>query len=396
MNKFLLFLMLAVSNIYAIELVPDRIIGIASEKGFPNFTRDESIVSPKSVVLTKDGTTLLINALEANKTIAYETATWRKLWEVKHSFPAETQVVHERLSGKFKEFFRYPTKPTAWDAKPVEMALTPDGKILYTSSYRKSFDPHAHLASSVSAIEVSTGKLLYSLPAGPIPKMLKVSPDGTRLVVSNWGDNTVSFWNIEKEEPVLIAHQVVDYHLKVDILVGDRDKECGHCLRGTAFSPDGKYVMVSRMSGSIGLDTFESSTGKYIGLIPVPYPGIRHLTVWKDKFVASSTGGAWMAIAEVDSLLDRINKRDAEKVWTVYKTDSAIRTVSIYDDVALIAKHSKHEVALFDLNTRAWIKSNKSPAWPVGAVLGKNIAVSTAQGFNGTGGHRVAIFKVIN
>lgn len=80
---------------------------------------------------------------------------------------------------------------------PVEAAFTPDGRYVYVSNYKmfgSGYDPVADDGcdrgnwddSFVYKIDVATLEIVAIVPTGAVPKFLQVTPDGTKLVVSNW------------------------------------------------------------------------------------------------------------------------------------------------------------------------------------------------------------------
>ena len=80
---------------------------------------------------------------------------------------------------------------------PVEAAFTPDGRYVYVSNYKmfgSGYNPVADDScdrgswddSFVYKIDVATLEIVAIVPTGAVPKFLQVTPDGTKLVVSNW------------------------------------------------------------------------------------------------------------------------------------------------------------------------------------------------------------------
>ncbi len=54
---------------------------------------------------------------------------------------------------------------------------------------------------------------------GPLPKMIAVSDDGTRLAVTRWGDNTVGVMDISSDRPEdwhYISNYVIGSKLSLD------------------------------------------------------------------------------------------------------------------------------------------------------------------------------------
>lgn len=65
----------------------------------------------------------------------------------------------------------------------VESVLSPDGKTLYVSNFRRS---------SVMYLDVATSKLTREVKVGTHPKILAVTHDGKRLFTANWASNDVT------------------------------------------------------------------------------------------------------------------------------------------------------------------------------------------------------------
>lgn len=382
------------------RLLREVSIGTFRLSHFPRSVIEQDMHSPKSVAFTPDGRLLLINALEAAKTFAFETGTWRKVWEVSHTFPASEQSRQEaRIPENLRHFFEFPPHPRAWQGKPVEMAVTPDGRLAYVTSYRRDFDQHGHLASSISVIDIATGKLVASLPSGPIPKSLAIAPDGTRLVVADWGDNTVSVWELGKDGlPLrLINHFAAGKRLNVSGLTGNRDVQCGYCLRGTTFASDGKTVLISRMSLNNGLDVVDAVSGTHIGFLSGVPTSLRHLVCAGGKVYASSSAGRCLASIAEAKLLSHDDK-PRKKSWRVRKTDSSVRTIAVSGNVLIAALHGAKEIGLYDAASLKPLETLPAAAWPVGACVspdGQWVAV-TAQGYQGSGGNMVAVYRLEN
>lgn len=372
-------------------------IGTFRLSHFPKSVIEPGMHSPKSAAFTPDGRLLLINALEAGKTFAFETGTWRKVWELRHAFPASEQTRHQALvPKKLQRFFAFPAKARAWTGKPVEMAITPDGRRAYISSYRKNFDPHGHLASSISVIDIASGKLVASLPSGPIPKSLAIAPDGTRLVVADWGDNTVSTWELDKDGmPLrLVNHFAAGKRLRVSGLTGNRDVQCGYCLRGTTFASDGKTVLISRMSRRHGLDIVDAVSGRHVGFLPDVPASLRHLVCSGGMVYASSASGRCLAAIKETRLLSRQNM--TKNAWQVHKTGSSVRTIVVAGNVLVAALHGRKEIALYAASGLKPLGKLPTPAWPVGACVSPDNRwiVVTAQGYRASGGNMVSVYRL--
>jgi len=94
-------------------------------------------------------------------------------------------------SGQYNHFF----------GKPVEMAVSHNGKYLWVPYYRRSFDLNASSPSAMAIIDMQTDKVVRVMPTGPLPKYVAISPDSRQAVVTHWGDNTVGALDISAEHP---------------------------------------------------------------------------------------------------------------------------------------------------------------------------------------------------
>ncbi|MFP5489785.1 MAG: YncE family protein, partial [Acidimicrobiia bacterium] len=131
---------------------------------------------------------------------------------------------------------------------PVEAAFTPDGRFVYVSNY-KMFGPGWNPVaddgcdrgdwddSYVYKIDVATFEIVAVIPTGAVPKFLAVSPDGSRLVVSNWCGFDVS-----------VIDTATDTELgRVDV---------GRHPRGVAIRGDSRYAYVTVM-GEARIDVID-------------------------------------------------------------------------------------------------------------------------------------------
>lgn len=155
---------------------------------------------------------------------------------------------------------------------PVEAAFTPDGRFVYVSNYKMFGDGWNPVAdddcdrgdwddSYVYKIDTTTFEIVGVIPTGAVPKYLAVSPDGRRLVVSNWCGFDVS-----------IIDTATDTELaRVDV---------GRHPRGVAIPRDSEVAYVTVMGEAkivvIGLDSFRvlrevpdaGTTPRHIALSP--------------------------------------------------------------------------------------------------------------------------------
>ena len=76
-------------------------------------------------------------------------------------------------------------------------------------------------------------------------------------------------------------HCIVYYQMKMDFggKHVDRDSDCGYCLRGTVFTPDGSFLLVGKMGGAGGIAVFDAKTFELLGTIKGMESNVRHLVI---------------------------------------------------------------------------------------------------------------------
>ena len=208
---------------------------------------DPAILSPKSAGFSPDGRKLYINALEGGVTLVYSVPDWKKIGTIRHTF-----------TGKEPEFmghstvFGYPFpkevpagNPNRFTGKPVEMAFSHGGRYLWIPYYRRSTDPRSAGPSAVAVVDTASDRIVRLIPTGPLPKFVAVSPDSRSAVIVHWGDNTLMKVDISGSKPeswTPTQHWSVGAPLSMKGIGGNRDSNCGYCLRGAVFTPDGKTL----------------------------------------------------------------------------------------------------------------------------------------------------------
>ena len=272
--------------------------------GRPGDLYDGGVRSPKSAAFSPDGRKLYINALEGGQTLVYAFPSLKRLAAITHVFDAGDAALFQRETTVFDyPFFNgREGNRNVFAGKPVEMAFSHGGRYLWVPYYRRSYDPNASSPSAMAIIDTRSDRIVRVMPTGPLPKYIAVSPDSTVAVVTHWGDNTLGAIDIRGDDPAqfrYVGHWTVEYRMPVEGLEGNRDSNCGFCLRGTVFTPDGKTVLVARMGGG-GLAGFEASTGRYLGTLLDFVPNPRHILISPDGRTLYASGNQSGAIGRYD------------------------------------------------------------------------------------------------
>ena len=250
--------------------------------------QDEHIQSPKSALFTPDGSKLYINALEGFETIVYDFPALTRRKVIRHTFDAaNSELFKDGESSIFDYRFYVKNRDGTlnhFSGKPVESVLTHNGRFLWVTYYRRSYDANATSPSAIAIIDTSTDEIVRVMPTGPLPKVVTVSPDGTTLAVVHWGDNSIALMDIRSDKPQDFRYtKLLELNRPQNLanISGNRDRICGECLRGAAFTPDGKYLFVARMGGG-AIAVFDVPDSRYLGSIVNVARSPRHLGMTKD------------------------------------------------------------------------------------------------------------------
>ncbi len=198
---------------------------------------------------------------------------------------------------------------------PVEAAFAPDGEHVYVSNYKiygSGFRTDAHddcnqgnwEESFVYRIDTSSYEIDAVIPVGAVPKFLAVSPDGSRLVVSNWCGFDVSIVDTKTNQEVA----------RIDV---------GRHPRGIAIDSASRtaYIAVMGSSKVVTIDLANNSLGE-VRLEAGGTP--RHLVLSPDN--------RYLYVS--NNLLNTVRKLDLTTGETIAKvsTGTQPRSMAISDD----------------------------------------------------------------
>jgi YVTN family beta-propeller protein len=156
---------------------------------------------------------------------------------------------------------------------PVEAAFMPDGSAVYVSNYKmygSGFNPVADDDcnagtwddSFVYRIDTTTFEITQVIQTGAVPKFMAVTPDGSRLLVSNWCGFDVS---------------VIDTATGAEITRID----VGRHPRGIAITGDSRYAYVAIM-GEAKILTIDLRSNGVVNSVPNAGQTPRHLVLSPD------------------------------------------------------------------------------------------------------------------
>jgi DNA-binding beta-propeller fold protein YncE len=338
---------------------------------------DADVVSPKSINFYPGGGRVYVNALEGLTTLVYSFPELKKLAVISHTFgPAEAGLFKGGEETLFD--YQYYSKKGAhntFSGKPVEGAFSRDGKFFFVPYYRRDFDRSASDPSAMAVIDAASDKIVRVLPTGPLPKMVAASPDGKILAVTHWGDNTIALLDTSSGDPGQFhyaKHLTVEPRLSTKGIGGNRDSNCGHCLRGTAFTPDGKHLLVGRMAGG-GIAVFSMPDGGYLGGFTAFAPAPRHLVIdSRGVLYASDSRHGNISRVPVSEALESLRAAPGRLVpgprGESLRVGSLPRTIALSPDerVLYAALHGSGELIQIDLSRFAVTQRVSVSPRPVG------------------------------
>lgn len=382
---------------------------------------DLNIDSPKSVNFSPDAKVVMVNSLEGAKTVVFNSSGTEKLGVVAHRFSGRKPDL-DLFDARPPFDYKFPTQPKRLQqfvGKPVEGQFTHGGKFFWVPYYRRSWDQMSQWPSAMAVIDVSDRRIRRVFHTGPIGKYVRVSPDGKRLAVSHWGDNTVGVWNIEGEDPAMWREErllIVERRLAGKDMQGDRDKNCGFCIRGLAFTPDSRFLIVGRMRKG-GLSVFDLSLKEQRELLTLDglAPGPRDLHVSHDGkalyISCNLTGYVWRV--PMEALLQLVKKTAAsdskpanrhldveakELGATKAFVGLGVRSIKVspHDDYVFAAVNQTSEVVVVRTKDMKLVSRITVDSYPVGLDLSPDGAQLwvTAQGREAKGGNSVGILEV--
>jgi len=245
---------------------------------------------------------------------------------------------------------------------PVEGAFTSDGRFLYVSNYKmygkgwnpiaddlcqgKNWDP-----SFVYRIDTESMKIDRVIPVGSVPKFLAISPDDSKLIVSNWCSQDVSIVDTDTDREAR----------RIDV---------GLHPRGIAITKDSGTAYVAVMGGAkivrINLADFSTHDIASVGATP------RHLVLSPDDatlYVSNNKANAVRAIdTNTEAVVATVNtgtetrsmvlSDDARSVYVVNYVSGTLSKIRTSDmKVVQDVKTGVHPVGVaYDaINRRVWV-----------------------------------------
>ena len=241
--------------------------------------------------------------------------------------------------------------------------------------------------------------------------MVAVSPDGNRLAVTHWGDNTVGLMDISSDRPedwYYMVNLIVDYQLKLNYSLTqkvDRDVDSGYCLRGTVFTPDNRFLLVGCMGSRGGIAVIDLKDNTYLGRVMGAMSNLRHLVIRNGFLYASINSAGYVQriplakfLAACSSLEGNAGKKVKVDGWVSCKVPAGARTIDLSPDNHFIfaACNFSSCLAVVDAVSMRLLGTISADSYPVGldVSLDGRYVFTTSQGRTTGGGNAVDIFEV--
>ena len=377
--------------------------------GGPADTREPVIHSPKSANIHPNGRKYYINSLEGACTVVFDFETNSRLAVIRHQFDEKDASLWAKPSGLWPVTHYTARRDfNTFTGKPVESTFSHNGRYLWIPYYRRSFDVNAQDPSAMAVIDTRTDKIIRLFETGPLPKMVQTSPDGTRIAVSHWGNNTVGVLDIRSDKPEewhYSGKYVVDYELPLNYSLTtpvNRDSGSGYALRGTVFTPDNRYLIVGCMGGNGGLAVIDLQNDRYLGRLTGMMQNTRHL-VLKDNYLYLSVNTAgYVQRLTLDNLLEAIGRLNGTTAQVhgieSCQVKAGARTLCLSPDgqYAFVACNTASQICIVDTRKMEMVAQIAADSYPVGmdiSACGRYL-ITTSQGRDDCGGNAVDVYKV--
>ena len=306
-------------------------------------------------------------------------------------------------------YYKFKTKKTNlnfFKGKPVEGCFSHNGKYLWITYYRRSYDLNAIDPSAVCIIDTEFDSIIRVIPTGSLPKMIRCSPDNKTIAITHWGDNTVTLMDISSDDPSDFKFKeniIIDYKPKLNYDLKEkinRDQNCYNCLRGTVFTKDSKYILIGKM-GSNSIAIINSDSCKYIGSVEGTRTNMRHLIIKDNNFYMSINKWGYIQKTQIDTFISHVENNITEQYdkWEEVFVGYGARTISIgpTGKYIFVAVNNESKVVVVRTKDMKIISSCLVDSYPVGLDVSNDgeYLVITSQGKEGEGGNSVMIFDII-
>lgn len=318
----------------------------------PEATISEPVISPKSIVANGHGLAIANNMMYQNTVTIYDTESQELI-----------QELPDRISPGDLGVDGYPDTVVG---APVEAVWTEDGEYAYVSQYRledlgaSAYDDcrngDAVARSAVYRYSAEAQEWDQFIEVGRVPKYVALTPDESRLLVTNWCDFDLSVVDTETGEE----------EMRVPL---------SSQPRGIAAMPDNETVYVTAMyANELWEVDLESGEGEVIyseGLFP------RHLVLSPEADVLYVTFSHSDLLVAFDTETNEVIKST--------QTGREPRTMDISEDGTALYVVNYHEntVSKFDAESLEEIDRESTDTHPIGVTYDRMSGSVWVASYNG-------------
>ena len=281
-------------------------------------------ISPKSVVASGHGVVTAQNMMYTHTVTAYDSDG-----ELIATVPDSVRLTDFGID-----------QPGEFKGSPVEAAFTLDGDKVYVSNYSMYGPGHSEGSDQCSPGDGTTSSFLYRIdteawkidqviPAGAVPKYVAVTPDGDKVLASNWCS-----WDLT------IADAASG---KVE-----RTVDIGRYPRGIAVTSDSSTAFVTVMGGT-DIARVDLASGA-VSWIRGVGAGPRHVVIAPDDSALYVTLNKAGSVAKVDPVTGKVLGRLAtgsQPRSAAISTDGTAVYVVNYDD-STVSKIRTSDMSLIE------------------------------------------------
>ena len=304
-------------------------------------------ISPKSVVASGHGVVTAQNMMYTHTVTAYDANG-----ELLATIPDSVTLTDFGID-----------KPGTYKGAPVEAAFTPDGDEVYVSNYSMYGPGFSEGKDSCSPGDGTTTSYLYRIntkswkidqviPAGAVPKYVAVTPDGSKVLATNW-----CTWDLTIADT---ATGKVLNTVKIN----------GRYPRGIAVTKDSSTAYIAVMGGT-DVAKVDLATGG-ISWIRNVGAGPRHIVIAPDDSALYVTLNKAGQVAKIDTATGQVVARvatgtqprsadistDGTALYVVNYENSNISKIRTSDMKVLVKEPAGHHpigIAYDDSTGRVWV-----------------------------------------
>lgn len=245
--------------------------------------------------------------------------------------------------------FGYADKNGTYRGAPVECAFSPDGKYAYVSNYFMEGEGYSNPGcdecygkdfdeSYIYKINTTSLAIESVFPAGSVPKYVSVTPDGKKLLVSNWSSGDISIIDLNTEKLI-------------------KKVNAGRFPRGISIDSESKYAYIAIMGSTIikRLNLTDYSSEKFCDIGKGP----RHLCIdSKDSvlYVSLNSDGDIAAIRIKDRAVRKLHIGGTPRSMTIGNDDRYLYVVN----------YSSAQITKVDLKSFSVVEKAETAKNPIG------------------------------